>query len=121
MYGLARSVSLDFLRELELQQVCLGEFQAILQFDRDTCLIIEGTSEISSKEDNVSRLVHADRPDETKELVRFLGSRIVDAVNLGDGSIRLHFSNGALITLFDSNKDLESYQISSAGNEGIVV
>lgn len=121
MYGLEKSVSLDFLRDLRLEQVCIGNFQVILRFDKETSISIEGSLEISDGDSKVSRNLHADKPSETTELVALVGLMTANVANLGDGKVRLHFSNGALLTLFDSKKDFESYQISSAGIEEIIV
>jgi hypothetical protein len=106
---------------LELIQVCIGEFQVTLVFHADTDITIEGVSEIVSKDRKISRIVRADKPDETKEFIRFIGSTITEAANLGRGSVRLDFSSGDSITLFDSKEEFESYQISSVGREEIIV
>jgi hypothetical protein len=121
MYGLEKSVSLEFLQDLELTQVAVGEFQTILRFEKNTSITIEGISEISTKGGKISRIVRTRKSDVTKEFAVLLGSKVVKAANLGEGTLRLHFSNGAGITLFDSNKEFESYQISSAGREDIIV
>jgi len=109
MYGLQKDVNLKFLNKRELLQVCVGLFQVILNFDEDVSISIEGRFEFVLEGRSTER---AQLPEAASPILRFLGSRISDVRVQDGGTLELAFSNGAVLRLYDSNLDAESYQIS---------
>ena len=49
MYGLKQETDLTFLATAELQQVCVGLYQVILNFSNDTTISIESEYEVDGK------------------------------------------------------------------------
>lgn len=120
MYGLEKSVNLEFLIGRELIQISIGTHQVMMAFDRDVHITIEGLCELSFDRGAPTE-IHASAPNETRQLTQLVGARIDNAVNHGDGNIGLKFSNGIMVRIFDSNKTFESYQIEGPGIESIIV
>lgn len=120
MYGLEKSVKLDFLHGRELIQVAIGSHQVILIFDLDATVTIEGLCELSAGRDSALK-IHAETPEETSQLTQLLNCKISNAINNGDGSITLEFTKGLTLRLIDSNKNFESYQINAPSAESVIV
>jgi len=120
MYGLNKSVKLDFLLGKQLIQVCIGSHQTILRFDGDTIITVEGLSRLAAKRGSEIE-IHPNRPEEAGKLVCLLGRAIQGVVNTGNGDIELVFTSGESLKILDSNKNYESYQIESIGVEGVIV
>lgn len=109
MYGLPKQTDLSFLANLELIQVCIGIYQVILHFDKETSISLECEYQVNGK---------------TKDLiglVSLLGQHIID-VTIQDekGEIVLKFSQEGVLVFRDSNLNYESYQIMGQGKALIV-
>lgn len=112
MYGLTKNEDLSFLLEKELIQVCIGSHQSILRFCRDTSICLECAFDLSNLE-RVGDESCAPRAG-ADSLPKLLGSRIINVVNRGGGELAITFSGGFTLTIYDSNSNTESYQISDS-------
>ena len=118
MYGLSKDEDLSFLIGRELQQVCVGNFQVILNFDNQTSINIEcefsvrGTAEHGPCEEN--------RNINISKLFGVLGHRVVGLTNKGDGDLEIKFSDGSLIAILDADANIESYTISDPNHMIII-
>ncbi len=108
MRGLSSNVNLDFLLGLELQQVCVGIHQVILNFSSATSIAIESEYRLN------------DAPSAPATLCSLLGRSVERVSNTGDGSFLLVFTKGYQLRVLDSNEEYESYQITSPGVQIIV-
>jgi hypothetical protein len=101
MYPLPADVDLHFLVGLELIQVCVGESQVILNFDRATSISLECPFELNGQ------IVQA------PELLPLVSHRVTNADAIRPSRVTLTFSNGCSLAFEDSCPEFESYQISS--------
>ena len=110
MYGIDKKLDLTFLIGKMLTQICVGQFQIILNFDNEVSISIEGTFEHISGEIVTKYLGISDVSQSLFNLIQ----QKIEVVNvLEDGTLRLTFTDSTMIKLHDSNPDTESYQISS--------
>ena len=119
MYGLNESEDLSFMLGKELQQVAVGQFQVILHFLDDLSIYIGSGCKFIDK-DEKSTEMSGDNPKSTKNLVCLLGQRIDKADNLGEGTLKLIFSDKSQLLLFDDLENYECYHITSPDGEILV-
>ena len=120
MYGLKKEINLSFLNGRELIQVAVGLYQTIFRFDEDLVISVEGEfryfdgqAEWTWRPEPGSSLIAA-------RTVALLGTTIESLESNANGTLSLTFSNGQRLTLADSSREYESYQITRPG-ETIVV
>jgi hypothetical protein len=120
MHGLKKEIDLSFLNGRELVQVAVGLYHTIFKFDEDVAISVEaefryfdGQTEWIWRPEPGSSLIAA-------RLVALLGATIESFESNADGTLALTFSNGHRLTLADSSREYESYQITRPG-ETIVV
>ena len=119
MYGLEKTVKLQFLIGKELLQLCIGLYQIILNFTDELVINIESTCKLISPEHH-STVISCGTPRTCVELIGLLGTSITKVTNQGDGEVLIFFSNEYCLKLIDNNKDVESYSIAAVDNEIIV-
>lgn len=120
MYGLKKEIDLSFLTGRELIQVAIGSFQVQFHFDEDVSVYVEaefryfdGQQEWIWKQEPSSHHVAA-------RTVAMLGASITSFERSEDGTLALTFSNGHRLTILDSLREYESYQITRPGHNIIV-
>ncbi len=120
MYGLKKDVDLGFLNGRELIQVCIGLYQTIFKFDDEVAISVErefryfdGQDEWTWRPEPGSSLLAA-------RTVALLGASIESFEGDADGTLALTFSNGRRLTIVDSSKEYESYDITRAGQTIVV-
>jgi hypothetical protein len=120
MYGLKKGTDLGFLNGRELIQVCIGLYQTIFKFDEEVAISVEGEfryfdgqDERASREEPNSALLAA-------RTVALLGATIEIFEANADGTLILTFSNKHRLTILDSSKDYESYDITRPGQTIVV-
>ncbi len=74
MYGLDESVDLSFMVGKELDQVCVGLYQVILNFSDRLTILIESNCELQTT-DGANVDITYDKPNSTTTLVRLLGKK----------------------------------------------
>lgn len=108
MYGLPTD-DLTFLEGTRLLQVCIGSNEVILNFDREVSITIESTFRVRSSEGE--DIVFENSPSSAAALAELLSERVTEVHGQTDGTLRLLFSRGAVLEIYDSSKNYESYQV----------
>ena len=113
MYGLDKNEDLTFLLNRSLEQVCIGQYDAQMNFHEWANISFMGTVTIDGH--------FFESPREAGPLLlKSLGSSIQNVINPGDGDLTLIFSSGQTVILHDDDKHYESYNISAEGRNIIV-
>jgi hypothetical protein len=115
MYGLKKEIDLSFLDGRELIQVAIGLYHTSFRFDEDVAISVEGEfryfdgqAEWIWKSEQAAALIAA-------KTVSLLGATIQSFEGQGNGTLSLVFSNGQRLTILDSSKEYESYDITRPG------
>ncbi len=111
MYGLDKSVNLNFIIGAELIQVSIGLNEVILNYSNELNFILYSKFKIIDPMGKAIE-VSSNEPRFSKNLVDFLGKNVNKVINFGTGDIQLFFSNDFQLILLDSNDSFESYEIS---------
>jgi hypothetical protein len=100
MDGFQSSADFAFLRGLEVEQVCLGQYQTWIHFHPQGRISMEGryVHEITSEN---RQLIQPRSSCGPNELYRLLGQSVTDAVVLSESILRPSLSNGDTLTLID--------------------
>ena len=109
MYGLPKDLDLSFLKDAILLQVCIGENEVILNFDKGISITIESRFCFRSTSGNES--IFEDAPSSAAFLVELLSDSITDVLGHLDGTLRLSFDTGETLSIYDDNAEYESYLI----------
>lgn len=114
MYGLPVDIDLSPLLGQELQQICIGQYDAILNFSGEASVGSATTFVCSSPNGETSAFTSP--PAATPSLMRVLGSPVVAARREAPGTLVLEFANGERLDIPDAEEHYESYtlQIGSA-------
>jgi hypothetical protein len=118
MFGLPENTDLSFFKDKILLQVCIGCNEAILHFDDDVSVTIEG--EIGHRSEGMVTALYKTIIPSAPILLDFIHASIVKALVQPPGTLLLEFSNGEALEIYDSSTGYESYQIKS-GEKIIVV
>jgi len=118
IYSLGENQDLSFLEERELEQVAIGVYQVIFNFDQNMSIMVEDRFEFSSGSE-----VHVWKPGATSVAgitASLLGEK-VKKVRVGSGSsVELVFSGNKRLMLTPEKSRYESYQITHRGGSIIV-
>jgi len=111
MQGFRSSADFAFLRGLEVEQVCLGQYQTWIHFYPQGRISMEGryVHEVTSENRQVIQTRSSCGPN---DLYRLLGRSVTDVVVLSESTLRLSFSNGDTLALIDDTDQYESFVIS---------
>lgn len=109
MFGLPRDLDLGFMVGCTLLQVCVGQNEVILRFDREVSITIE--SRFLVRDPHGGEAVVESAPRGVASLVSLLADSVIDASGNEDGTLRLSFGKGEILEVYDSSKEYESYQI----------
>ena len=109
MYGLPRDFTGDFLVGRTLEAVLFNENQIQLLFDRKVAVSIMGEFQHQLGVDH-SPCLTQDVPVKESQLMRLAGCSVVNALGTANGSLRLVFDTGEVVTVFDC-PGYESYTI----------
>ena len=119
MYGLDKSVDFHFLVGKELLQLCIGRYQIILNFTDNVSISAECMI-YYTRIDGSTIKISSDDPELSKNLACLLGSTVEDVATTRSEGLTLVFSQGYRLTIIDSNKDVESFMITTPTQEIIV-
>src|ERR1700761_9205259 len=115
MYGLGKEIDLRFLTGREVIQIAIGSFQVQFHFDGDVVISVEaefryfdGQDEWTWRQEPISSQIAA-------RTVALLGASITSFEADGSGTLALLFSNKHRLTILDSSKEYESYDITCPG------
>jgi hypothetical protein len=113
MNGLPLGIDLTKFNDARVIQLCFGENQLQFHFDNDDSVAVEGKVIIRG---SVSTDTRVDRyATEATRLCGVLGKRVSLASRVDDGGLRLRFENGIEITVLNSKKQYESFQVHIGG------
>jgi hypothetical protein len=117
MNGLDPGIDLSFLRGREVIQIAVGLFQVVFAFDEQVSISVESEFRFSSTD---SCVWQPGAPQAAAPTLRLLGVRVEEVRGQSDGTLDLIFSNGARLTILDSSKEFESYNITRPGQTIVV-
>ena len=111
VYGLSTDTDLSSFVGCRLELVSVGLYQLNLNFDglRKIGISIEGDYAVSTPE--ATQVRYSEAPQGAAALIALLGSHVTDVRVTEPGTTTLHLSAGAAISIYDSEKHYESYQI----------
>jgi hypothetical protein len=119
MYGLPSSVDLGFLSGRTLGQVCVGENDLVLGFDKDASITVE--SAVGCQDDSGTMQRYEDFRQASGMLFAFLGQDVRVAVRTSQTTLVLEFENGKRLEIYDDSEQFESFVIRYEGEVKIVV
>jgi len=119
LYGIPADTDLSFLVHKVLEQVCIGQNEAILRFGDDVSITIESDMSHASSAGEVTAIYKTIAPS-APMLVSLINCSIEKASAIPPGTLRLEFSNGDRLEIHDAHSAYESYQITH-GDKIIVV
>ena len=119
MYGLDDKADLSFLNSKEVLQVCIGSHATILNFADDVSIVIEAKCQFSDRIGPVMDLA-ASQPAGMANLTVLVGQTVKSWAVLAESDLRLEFSDGAKLTIFDSESGYESFSVTSKERSFVV-
>ena len=120
MYGLKKDIDLGFLTGRELIQICIGLYQTIFKFDEEVAISIEGEFRYFDGQDESAWREEPNSSLLAARTVTLLGTTIEGFEASADGTLVLTFSNKHRLTIMDSSKEYESYDITRPGQTIVV-
>ncbi len=120
MYGLKKEIDLSFLTGRELVQVRIGTFQVQFCFDEDVTVSVEAQFCYFDGQNEWIWQQEPSSPPIAARTVAMLGASISSIETNENGTLALRFSNGHRLTIPDSFKEYESYDITRPGQTIIV-
>jgi hypothetical protein len=120
MYGLKNDIDLGFLNGRELIQLCIGLYQIIFKFDEDVAISVEQEFRYFDGRNEWLWRPDAGSPVLAARTTALLGNTIQKIERSVDGTLALTFSNGCRLTIRDSSKEHESYDITRPGQTIVV-
>lgn len=120
MHGLGKDIDLSFLNGRQVELVAIGAYQIVFGLDEEVRISVysefnyfDGRDEWTWKAEPAAAQVAA-------RTVSLLGSSIASFEGRIDGTLSLTFSNGQRLTLLDSSKEFDSYDITRPGQTIVV-
>jgi Family of unknown function (DUF6188) len=120
MYGLKKEIDLSFLAGRELIQLAIGVYQVQFGFDEDVRISVDSEFRYF---DEQAEWIWRPEPGSSSiaaRAVALLGATIESFGSNIDGTLNLAFSNQHRLTILDSSKAYESYDITRPGQTIIV-
>jgi hypothetical protein len=118
MYGIPRTDRLAGLLGTDLIQVCIGSHHVILRFDERAAISVECSFDHILK--NQETYHYEDLWKQPSTLTTLLGSSVTKVETPERRTLRLYFSNGEAIDLFEDSDQYECFRI-QIGEDEIVV
>jgi len=111
MYGLKKETDLSFLTGRELIQVAIGLYQIQFGFDEDVTVSVEAEFRYFDGQEEWIWLQEPSSPQVAARTVAMLGASITSFQSNENGTLALMFLNGHRVTILDSFREYESYDI----------
>jgi hypothetical protein len=115
VYGLKKNIDLNFLSGREVTQVAIGVYQVQFHFDEDVAIYVEGEFSYFDGKDELHWKPEPGAANIAGRTATLLASTIERFEAHEEGTLKLFFSNGHQLTIPDSSKEYESYQITRPG------
>jgi hypothetical protein len=119
MYGLPDDTDLSNLIGCTLGQISFSQFQLIFTFRPDATISVEGRCQLASTDQNVLATWENSAPSDIGIFGRLLERSILN-VEIASNTLVLHFCGELKLSIFDSNADHESYQITTPGRTLVI-
>ena len=119
MYGLDMTIDLSFLIGREAIHIAIGQYQVIFAFDESVSISVESEFRLISPKGDVSTW-QGRAPETAAAALRLVGAKVEKISGQKDGTLTLTFSGGDILTILDSSKEYESYDISCPGRTIVV-
>jgi hypothetical protein len=120
MYGLKKEIDLSFLSDGELIQVAIGLYHISFRFDEDVAISAEGDFRYFDGQDEWTWRPEPDSSQVVARTLALLGASVTSLESNENGTLALTFSNGHRLTMLDSSKEYESYDITRPGQTIVV-
>jgi Family of unknown function (DUF6188) len=117
MYGLPKDIDLKFFEQQELLQICVGRREVILNFASALTLTVQSRFACSG----VNQPNPTELPLSASGLLPLIGAHVVAAEGTSDGTLKLKFSNGDDLVVYDDDPNYESYVITRNGETIVIV
>jgi len=120
MYGLKKEIDLRFLNGRELIQVAVGLYHISFRFDEDIAISAEADFRYF---DGMAEWIWRPEPSSSQVAARtlaLLGTTVASFESNVNGTLALTFSNGHRLTMLDSSKEYQSYDITRPGQTIVV-
>ena len=115
MYGLKRDIDLSFLNGRDVVQVAIGVYEIIFGFDEDVRITAYSQFSYFAGQEEWIWKPEPGAAQIASRTVSLLGAKIQSFEGQENGTLTLVFSNGHRLTIPDSSKEYESYQITRPG------
>jgi uncharacterized protein DUF6188 len=115
MYGLRNDIDLSFLNARELIQVAIGVYQIQFGFDEDVIIYVESQFNYFDGQEEWIWKPEPGAAQIAARTVSLLSATIQNFDRQENGTLILTFSNGGRLTILDSSREYESYQITRPG------
>lgn len=119
MYGLDMAIDLSFLIGRETIQIAVGQFQVIFNFDENVSISVESEFRLIAPAGDASAW-HPNAPQTAAAALHLVGSKVEKVSGQKDGTLTLTFSGGDILTILDSSKEYQSYDITYPGTTIVV-
>ncbi len=120
MYKLEKNTDLDFILQKEVQQICFGIYQVIVNFNpplhiafANRAKLTFGNTEYNWKDNDRDSLLNF-------PIQLLIGKVISNYEVLENNNLKITFDSNCFLLLIDENSSFESYTISS-GDDYIVI
>src|SRR5271154_6083289 len=120
MHGLKKDIDLSFLNGRELIQLGIGLYQTIFKFDEDVAISVEGEFRYFDGQDEWIWRPEPGSSQVAARTLALLAATITKIESNEDGTLALTFTNGHRLTMLDSSKEYESYDITRPGQTIVV-
>lgn len=108
MYRLPKDVDFSFLVGATLGQVCIGANEVIFNFDRDIVLAVESEFLIRTPR---GETLFREAISSGGAVALLVSSSVSEVSPSTDGTLRLVFGEDAVLEIYDSSREYESYQL----------
>ena len=110
MYKINKNISFDFLKGKMLQQICIGKYQMIFNFEDSVSVSIESKFTLKLSHDYYEQWESSSKNIPIR-IFGLLDQKIVDVFVPNEMTLQLLFENGDEMMIYDSNNNYESFQV----------
>ena len=118
MHGSLDNVDLSFLVGASLLQVCVGENELILHFDKEIGITVESTLMVRDAQGGAEEFTST--VPCAGSVAKLLGDSVTSVRGDSDGTLSLMFARGSCLEMYRTSSTWENYSISH-GKEVYVV
>jgi hypothetical protein len=120
MYGFSPELDTNLFRNQRLNQVCFGQNDLILHFDEAIELGFTITSSIGTGKFSEEKFRSNDFKQHATTLLECLDKLTTSAEVVGEKALRIGFSNGYILEIYDDSDQYESLVICYSGKTIVV-